>query len=177
MLDAFRAKHPAIAHHLCSDVGVKLMAIDGRIAARVIDHFTAIDVPVLSIHDSFIVPVRWAGELRRVMERAAMEELSISRIDIKTVVKTSGGWVKGLLGYSRICLKTAGYRNRMSQFETWSCRTLIAKGDSVAQSITNLHLSEIVISKNIYRLNMNSDTVISLSKVHMSPSLPGRILF
>lgn len=125
ILDAFRAKHPAIAHHLCSDIGVHLMAIDGRIAARVIDHFTAIDVPVLSIHDSFIVPFNWAQRLRQVMKLAVRHELAITSIGVKRVgrqVEYSDEWLWSF-AYSdsfSITRKTAGYLHRKGQFEDWS---------------------------------------------------------
>ena len=54
-LDAFCADNQPIAHYLCNDMGVKLMAMDGRITAKVINHFTKKGVPVLSVHDSYIL--------------------------------------------------------------------------------------------------------------------------
>jgi hypothetical protein len=83
LLDAFKEKHPRIADKLCSDAGVKLMNIDGKITARVIDHFTKKKVPILTIHDSYITPQNYSGELNKVMNESVAEELNgmIIKID------------------------------------------------------------------------------------------------
>jgi len=72
MLQAFKRQHTAIARYLCSDKGVELMAIDGRITARIIDEFTNEGVPVLTVFDSYIVGGQHANELRSAM-RVAMD--------------------------------------------------------------------------------------------------------
>jgi hypothetical protein len=83
LLDAFKEKHPRIADKLCSDAGVKLMNIDSKITARVIDHFTKKNVPILTIHDSYITPQNYSGELNKVMNESVAEELNgmIIKID------------------------------------------------------------------------------------------------
>jgi hypothetical protein len=98
VLEAFKLAHPAIAQHLCSDMGVRLMAIDGRITARVIDHFTALDVPILTIHDSVIAPYNRAIELRAVMREAAAIEASVSSIGIKNTAFVNAGRIPGQRG-------------------------------------------------------------------------------
>ena len=40
LLDQFVEENRAIEHYICADKGVELMAIDGRITTRIIDHFT-----------------------------------------------------------------------------------------------------------------------------------------
>ena len=57
ILDSFCTNNQPIAHYLCNDMGVKLMAMDGRITAKIINHFTAIKVPVLTVHDSYIIDI------------------------------------------------------------------------------------------------------------------------
>ena len=82
LLDAFKDKHPLIADCICADKGVELMKIDGNITAHVINHFTEMEVPVLTIHDSYIVPVNCCNELHRVMKEAIAAELDGFKINI-----------------------------------------------------------------------------------------------
>ena len=56
LLDGFKEKHPAIADSICTDKGVELMAVDGRITSKVINYFTQKNIPVLTVHDSYITP-------------------------------------------------------------------------------------------------------------------------
>ena len=46
------------------------MSIDNQIANLVIDHFTQNDIPVLCIHDSFIIQYDKEPELRHVLDQA-----------------------------------------------------------------------------------------------------------
>jgi hypothetical protein len=82
LLDAFKEKHPAIADSICKDKGVELMNVDGRITNKVINHFTKKQIPVLTIHDSYIIQHKYSGELRRVMNEAVTEELKGFEINI-----------------------------------------------------------------------------------------------
>ena len=52
----FIETHPALEDSLFSDQGIRLMNIDGQIAARIISGYVALRKPILSVHDSFIVP-------------------------------------------------------------------------------------------------------------------------
>lgn len=83
LLEAFKEKHHAIKDMICSDQGVKLMKIDGNITARVINHFTKKQVPILSVHDSYITPYDHTGELNRVMQKALQDELGDFEVAIK----------------------------------------------------------------------------------------------
>jgi hypothetical protein len=82
LLDAFKEKHPAIADSICTDKGVELMNVDGRITAKIINHFTKKNIPVLTVHDSYITQEHHAGELRRVMNNAVAEELNGFKINV-----------------------------------------------------------------------------------------------
>jgi len=68
VLDALKGKHPLIADKLCSGAGIDLQYMDSQITAKLIQHFTGKEVPILSIHDSYIVPEDFAIELRDKME-------------------------------------------------------------------------------------------------------------
>lgn len=78
LLNAFTVKHPHLADRLGADQGIRLMNIDGRIAEIVHRHFTAQGVPVLSVHDSYIIDYTRVLELKAVMQRAAGEVLGVT---------------------------------------------------------------------------------------------------
>ena len=71
LLVAFTERHPHLTDFLCADQGIRLMNIDSQIAELVLGWFTRKGIPVLSVHDSFIIPFTHVGELRRVMGRAS----------------------------------------------------------------------------------------------------------
>ena len=68
--DAIVAAHPAIAHYIGSDVGIKLQRTDSEIAERVLLHFSRQGIACIPIHDSFIVQERYEDELRTVMHES-----------------------------------------------------------------------------------------------------------
>ena len=55
VLDAFIKKFPHLKEDLCSDQGIRLMKTDSEIAFHVINGMTIRGIPVLCVHDSFIV--------------------------------------------------------------------------------------------------------------------------
>lgn len=130
LLDAFREKHPSIADSICKDKGVELMEVDGRITAKVINHFTKKQIPVLTVHDSYITPHTHTGELRRVMNEAVTEELNGFKINIDQEgvgldqiqafrnmdrANASDHNYNQIVSYSR----TEGYNNRLKQHNKW----------------------------------------------------------
>lgn len=56
LLDLFLDAHPVLEKYICHDYGVKFMKLDGEITAYIINRFTAKSIPMLSVHDSYIVP-------------------------------------------------------------------------------------------------------------------------
>jgi hypothetical protein len=82
MLESFKEKNPQIADDLCTDKGVELMAIDGRITAKIINHFTTKGIPVLTVHDSYITSNEHTGLVRTLMNRATSEELNGLIVDV-----------------------------------------------------------------------------------------------
>ena len=67
LIDAFEKAHSQISHYFGSDIGMKLMNKDARIALDVVWHFANQGVPVIPVHDSFIVQEKHAEELWQVM--------------------------------------------------------------------------------------------------------------
>ena len=130
LLDAFKEKHPSIADSICTDKGVELMKVDGRITSKVINYFTKKNIPVLTIHDSYITPHTHTGELRRVMNEAVTEELNGFKINIDQEgvgldqiqafrnmdrANTSDHNYNQIVSYNR----TVGYNNRLKQHNKW----------------------------------------------------------
>jgi len=97
ILDLFCANNQPIEHYLCNDMGVNLMAMDGRITAKVINHFTNKGVPVLSVHDSYILDIEYQKELHEVMGEAITAELGFVSTKFKARIKPTYvpmGWIK-----------------------------------------------------------------------------------
>lgn len=69
-------RHQAIAADFGRDMGLTLMRHDSRIALNVLYHFAKRDVPCLGVHDSFIVPERYAAELRSMMREIYSAEMN-----------------------------------------------------------------------------------------------------
>ena len=73
LLDAFIEKHPELEPFLCTGKGLELMYLDSCIAESVIEQLTDKSIPVLCVHDSFIVAHDKKNELLRVMELACSQ--------------------------------------------------------------------------------------------------------
>ncbi len=71
LLTAFTDSYPHLEQYLCSDQGIYLMRQDSDIAAEVMRQMTNQGIPVLCVHDSFIVDVFHWVELREAMVRAS----------------------------------------------------------------------------------------------------------
>ena len=97
ILDAFCSNNQPIEHYLCNDMGVNLMAMDGRITAKVINHFTKKGIPVLTVHDSYLADIEYQKELNEVMNEAITSELDFASTKFKARIKPTyvpKGWIK-----------------------------------------------------------------------------------
>jgi len=71
VLNQLKRKHEPIAHKLASGAGIELMYVDSQITQRLIERFTRhYRCPILTIHDSYIVPFGYDRILRREMQAA-----------------------------------------------------------------------------------------------------------
>lgn len=61
--------HSKISKYLNSDVGIKLQNKDSKIASEIINYFTKKAVPVLVVHDSFLIEEKYEDELVERMNR------------------------------------------------------------------------------------------------------------
>jgi hypothetical protein len=65
--DAAVGAHGPVGQYFCSDAGLWLMNLDGKLALDIMHYFACRNIPCLSVHDSFIVDYRHEAELRGVM--------------------------------------------------------------------------------------------------------------
>lgn len=71
LLTRFIEKHPHLEDCLCTDQGIRLMNVDARIAEIVLRRLTAAHIPVLSVHDSFIIDYTRVEQLKWTMMLAS----------------------------------------------------------------------------------------------------------
>ena len=71
ILSALKRKHEPIAHKITSGAGIDLMKIDGQITEQLVKVFTyKYKCPILTVHDSYVVPFGYDRILFREMENA-----------------------------------------------------------------------------------------------------------
>jgi len=112
LLEAFKTKHASIQQYLCTDRGVEFMNIDGKIASKVINHFTDKNEPILCVHDSFICREHCKDELTEVMNKAIKDELQDYQIRIdpnKEIMDLKDRMVNGVFNVTNM---RDVYRNR-----------------------------------------------------------------
>jgi len=70
LLIAIKDRHPKISHLICSGAGLRLMSLDAQMCEYVIERFVEQDIPILTVHDSFVVPFDEGERLHRLMKEA-----------------------------------------------------------------------------------------------------------
>ena len=70
MLEAIKERHPRIANFLNSGEGIMLQREDSDIAIEIIKQHTDMHVPILTVHDSFIVPKSFSQFTMDIMHQA-----------------------------------------------------------------------------------------------------------
>jgi hypothetical protein len=95
ILSLLKDKHHLIADRFCPDAGLKAtntgaglkaMNTDAKITERIISYFTRKGIPVLTIHDSYIVPVGHELELMGQMQSAFAAVTGIENVGLKPEV-------------------------------------------------------------------------------------------
>ena len=92
VLQLIKEANPEIASDCCNGKGIGLLNLDGQIAEYIIKKFTYSNIPVLCIHDSFIVSIKHDGLLRTTMHEAVKHVIANAHPGIKRIG----------LGYSEI---------------------------------------------------------------------------
>ena len=131
LLKGFIDKHPQFDGILNTGQALRLMNIDSQIANLVIHHFTKKDIPVLCIHDSFIIQHDKEPELRRILDQATHQVTNYTiNHDIKNDRNNHYGKVSGnIKGYEEPVVveyhtpihigPTSQYLDRKAKFTKW----------------------------------------------------------
>lgn len=120
IIDALRSRHPEIADGLGSDAGIELMNQDAHITEHVIKRFTEVGIPVLTIHDSYIVAYGDTPMLDGVLTEAYEKLTGFNTIKSETVGVVMGNeasWVTDKLPEEAMIISN-GYKQRLVD---WMC--------------------------------------------------------
>ncbi len=84
-INAFKQSHEKINHYFCSgkETGLRIMNLDSTIALGIINTFAKQNIPILAIHDSFIVQEQYKGYLFTIMEKEYERKTGGYKIQIK----------------------------------------------------------------------------------------------
>lgn len=80
LYQALVRKHEPIKDCFHTDQGIHLMNLDSQITERILAKLTAQGIPVLALHDSYIVPCGYEGYLERLMKDAFKAILGVSLV-------------------------------------------------------------------------------------------------
>jgi hypothetical protein len=84
LLGALRRKHEPISHKIASGAGIDLMYVDSRITERLIERFTYHHrCPILTVHDSYIVPFGYDRILHEEMEQAFEQVTGVTNVHLE----------------------------------------------------------------------------------------------
>ena len=70
VLDTLKALHEPISDFIANDAGIRFMRMDSDISNLIVEYFVEQDIPILVMHDSYIVPKKHRDELTHTMEEA-----------------------------------------------------------------------------------------------------------
>ena len=150
ILDKLKAKHSEIAEFFCSGAGIELQNVDGKITEKLIKSFTASNIPILTVHDSYLVPEQYNHDLFTEMLEAYKEiALEGQHIDadglagletdlVYTKIKQLGYYDEAI-DYEeagggeehqkivalkdKLLIETKAYQRRLSDFQEWVQKT------------------------------------------------------
>jgi hypothetical protein len=122
LLEAFLDEHPDLRRFIATDTGVDLMRVDGDITEEIIRLMTKRGIPVLTIHDSYIVERHRFADLRAVMATAAIRvaghDLFAEQDDIEVERENGYGMVlnERALHEMAVPQQQTGYQNRLQDW-------------------------------------------------------------
>jgi len=80
MVARFDAAHDRISRYFCSDIGLRLQYLDSQITSDILDYFLDREIPVLPIHDSYIVAEQYEDELYEVMKEKYRDRMGFDPV-------------------------------------------------------------------------------------------------
>lgn len=106
LLSLFFQCNPAIEPYMNSDQGIEFMYTDSRISDKIIDHFVKQEIPILSVHDSYLVPAQYENELIEIMNESFHYITGVYNPYIKKEIQTPYQVAQG-------------YLRRREEFKQW----------------------------------------------------------
>jgi len=95
-IDEVLKTHKVIKEYFFSGQGIKLQNFDAMMAEKVINHFTNLDIPVLCIHDSFLIGANKTKDLEKVMTEKFEQVLRSLGLESHGIGLSTKGMPEGL---------------------------------------------------------------------------------
>ena len=95
-IDEILINHKPIKKYFFSGQGIKLQNFDAMMAEKVINHFTNLDIPVLCIHDSFLIAADKTKDLNQVMTEKYGQVLKSLGLESDGIGLSTKGMPEGL---------------------------------------------------------------------------------
>ena len=83
LLEDIKLLHPKIAHLICSGAGLRLMNLNSKMVEFIIREFVKTNTPILTVHDSFVVPFGQEDRLNSLMKEAFILVTKQEKVRIK----------------------------------------------------------------------------------------------
>jgi len=83
LLEDIKLLHPKIAYLICSGAGLRLMNLDSKMIEFIIIEFVKTNTPILTVHDSFVVPFGQEDRLYSLMKEAFISVTKQEKIHTK----------------------------------------------------------------------------------------------
>ena len=95
-IDEILITHKPIKKYFFSGQGIKLQNFDAMMAEKVINHFTNLNIPVLCIHDSFLIAADKTKDLNQVMTEKYGQVLKSLGLESDGIGLSTKGMPEGL---------------------------------------------------------------------------------
>jgi len=95
-IDEILINHKPIKKYFFSGQGIKLQNFDAMMAEKVINHFTNLHIPVLCIHDSFLIAADKTKDLNKVMTEKFEQVLRSLGLESDGIGLSTKGMPEGL---------------------------------------------------------------------------------
>jgi hypothetical protein len=76
LIQGFLKKHEPIKD-LFAKTGLKLQRLDSDISEDIMTHFCSLDIPILGVHDSYIVATIYEEKLRKAMKEVFYNKFNV----------------------------------------------------------------------------------------------------
>ena len=128
LLTGIKNRHPKISHLICSGAGLRLMSLDSQMCEYVIEKFVEQGIPILTVHDSFVVPFEEGERLHRLMKEAfehvtdqkkikAKWNANLTKAQLYAHGATDRNWFLDMIDVIRKPEMAKGYRLRMERHQ------------------------------------------------------------